>query len=406
LRLVLRDGAWELCDAERVLAQGDIARTDDIDALLSEVTAIDATDAARNGTLDVTISDRWVQTFEVAPPSGVRDLSELRQLVELRRRTLFGSDETPRVVSADWQAAGGFIAAALPEVVVQSLQALCARHGWRLRSVRPVWAAASEPASKWCAIGDGHVITLVHRGTRRARWVRTQALAHVGTRDDAQRLAERNALAVPNLPAAAELSWVDASNLAISEGGDDTFDFARSTSPWRRPAPVPMAAMAAIAVVAATAMVLGAARYSALRGEQRLLSAALDATSTAPTLARPSKSPGPTADQVGAAQQLVARLDAPWMPWLRALEASSHPDTALMAVEVDGALQRVRGTALARTPQAMLDYVDRLQEQSVLGTPRLLRHDTVEKTPGQPLRFEFTSEQGSGAAAGPVRSPP
>jgi len=248
----------------------------------------------------------------------------------------------------------------------------------------------------WSAVADGSLLTIVYCRRGRPTWVRTQICARPAVASDAQRLIERSLLASPALSAADQIDWIDVASRDDNEPqtvGDVTgwYNFSASHSAWRRPSHTAAAILVTVAAVAVMALTYGAIQWQASRQERHALLASLETTSAAPVrkatavvVARP--------EQIGAARRLVARLDAPWLQWLRAFEVSAHPDTTLMSLEIDGATRRVRGGALARTPQAMLGYIERLGEQTVLGTPQLSRHDTADKLPGQPLQFDFGNE--------------
>jgi hypothetical protein len=402
LHLAMRDGGWRLRCRATTLAESDLPPTNDLESLIAAVQAIEFAPAQRAGVLHVTVSDRWVHSFDVSPPRGVRGIAELRQLTEIRRTALFGGVDGDRKAVADWRAAETFVAAAMPTALMDALESLCDRHGWHLASVLPRWADAASHRwhrndASWLVVADGTVTTLVHCRNGRARWVRTQVAACAATKDDARRLLARSALAVQGLPPADEFEWIDATAEADAASSDrrvgaSAYDFAQSPSPWRRPAAATSALLGACALAVCAFIGHATAQWSSLRSEQQALMTAIDAAATANTPRKTTKAMGPAPDQVGAAKQLLARLEAPWMPWLRAFEASAQPDMALLSLEIDAATRRLHGSALARTPHAMLTYVDRLSEHSALGAPRLLRHDTADKVPGAPLRFEFGND--------------
>jgi hypothetical protein len=409
LRLSIREGGWRLHRGELTLAEGELPRANDHDALVAAVQAIEASAEQRASLLHVTVPDRWVQSFDVSPPREVSGLAELQQFAEVRRNTLFGGPDESRKAVANWRAAEPFVAVAMPGALVDALHALCRRQGWRLASVLPRWADAISRRSRrdnssWLAVADGSVVTLVHHRAGRAKWVRTQVTALTATQEDARRLLARSALAVQGLPPAHEFEWVVAADVADRSSDRrvvaSAYNFANSPSPWRRPAATTSALLGACALFTCTLLALAGAQWSALRGEQRLLTATIDAAVTANAPRKAAKATGPAPEQVGAAKQLVALLDAPWMPWLRAFEASAHPDMTLLSLEIDATARHAHGSALARTPQAMLAYIDRLGELGAPGAPRLLRHDTADKVPGAPLRFEFGSVA---AASAPSR---
>jgi Tfp pilus assembly protein PilN len=82
-------------------------------------------------------------------------------------------------------------------------------------------------------------------------------------------------------------------------------------------------------------------------------------------------------------------LDRPWGELFDALETASTPRVALLALEPDLVAAQIRLVAEARDEQAMLAWVEALQQQPVLGGVRLqsqeLREDDDAEEP--PVRF-------------------
>jgi hypothetical protein len=168
--------------------------------------------------------------------------------------------------------------------------------------------------------------------------------------------------------------------------------------------------MACVLVVAATLMALHAAEDCRrfLRTEHDTLASQLRASEAPRMPSKPRGKPSAAEQQaLVATQQLASRLNAPWPDVFRALEASASAETALLQLEVNGSTLDLRGTALARSPRAMLAYVDAFDTTPALGKVRLVRHDTADNEPTAPLRFEFNNQQpmvdGSMPAAGAKR---
>lgn len=93
--------------------------------------------------------------------------------------------------------------------------------------------------------------------------------------------------------------------------------------------------------------------------------------------------------------QLVARsLTTPWADLLAALESAPQQAVALLSIEPSWSKQSVRLTAEAHDPQAMLDYIDALQNDSRLLSVALISHQFELQTPGAPVRFQLQAGWG------------
>ena len=87
------------------------------------------------------------------------------------------------------------------------------------------------------------------------------------------------------------------------------------------------------------------------------------------------------------AAAVVARdLQMPWAEMLAALEAVQAHDVALLGVEPSASRHNIRITAEAKTPEAMLNYVDALRGDS-FPEVTLSSHQVEAQTPGNPVRF-------------------
>jgi hypothetical protein len=100
-----------------------------------------------------------------------------------------------------------------------------------------------------------------------------------------------------------------------------------------------------------------------------------------------------TADARAQAQtaelRLIAeRLNRPWSDALAAIERANGP-VAMLELHLEPQVQRVRGTAEAKNPAAMLAYIDRLNRAAPLQSARLLRHEVNSQDPNHPIGFGF-----------------
>lgn len=84
----------------------------------------------------------------------------------------------------------------------------------------------------------------------------------------------------------------------------------------------------------------------------------------------------------------VARtLHTPWGALFQAIEGATQDDIALLNIEPDPRKGLVKVGAEAKTPTAMLDYVERLQQSAPLQEVVLVSHQVRRDDPEQPIRF-------------------
>ncbi len=153
---------------------------------------------------------------------------------------------------------------------------------------------------------------------------------------------------------------------------------------------------AAAWLLLALGIVLGAtAAWRYLEAEQslageRAVAAGLDAARTAKKpvrAAKPRQAAAETADRT--------QLDLPWDTLFVQLEKSRPAEIALVSLEADGRKREASLTAEARNPGVMLDYLERLRNQSGFNAVVLSNHAVREENPQQPLRFAVRLRWGS-----------
>lgn len=96
-----------------------------------------------------------------------------------------------------------------------------------------------------------------------------------------------------------------------------------------------------------------------------------------------------TPAQAQAAERAVRQLNLPWMDLLDGLEASVTPEVALLGLDFDAGAQRLRGSAEARHPRAMLAFAARLKAQGAFTEVTLSGHQVNEADRNKPVQFEF-----------------
>jgi hypothetical protein len=87
------------------------------------------------------------------------------------------------------------------------------------------------------------------------------------------------------------------------------------------------------------------------------------------------------------ANEVIDRLALPWDRLFRAVEGAATPRIVLLGIvpETSGGTVQITGEAV--DPEAMFDYVRRLEQQPDLANVFLLQHQREERRPRQPIRF-------------------
>jgi Tfp pilus assembly protein PilN len=85
---------------------------------------------------------------------------------------------------------------------------------------------------------------------------------------------------------------------------------------------------------------------------------------------------------------LVQGLSVPWDRILAALERTTAPEVALLAVQHDPRQGGVRIFAEAKEIPAMLEYLRGLQAERAFASATLENHRVEPQEPGRPVRFQ------------------
>ena len=156
------------------------------------------------------------------------------------------------------------------------------------------------------------------------------------------------------------------------------YDFAR------RPGP-PVAAWLLL-TAGAMALAPGAWQYQQVREAIVQRQAQIRLTSPAP---RTKPAPALQAEdslELARAKELLAR---DWPALFHALESVPHKDIALLSVAAYPGRSRVVLEAEARTPEAMLAYLQALQGAGPLRPLRLVRHEVRQDVAEHPVKFQL-----------------
>lgn len=92
-------------------------------------------------------------------------------------------------------------------------------------------------------------------------------------------------------------------------------------------------------------------------------------------------------ERLKAAQDVLDKLALPWEPLFQALETTADGNVVLLSLEPDPEKKEIRIGAEAKDMEAMLAYVDRLRDVSVLKKVYISGHQIQMQNPQKPVRF-------------------
>ncbi|MNQ42051.1 hypothetical protein D3C85_557470 [compost metagenome] len=93
-----------------------------------------------------------------------------------------------------------------------------------------------------------------------------------------------------------------------------------------------------------------------------------------------------------AANRVITRLSMPWDALFREIEATINEDVTLLNVEPDTEKNEVRMTVEAKTLNAMLDYMKRMQTMPMFREAHIANHQVQSQDPQRPVRFLITAQ--------------
>lgn len=169
-------------------------------------------------------------------------------------------------------------------------------------------------------------------------------------------------------------------------------NFARTQSPWRLPAKGKPALFFGFVLVT-LAFILGGSwlwqeyRYlteikAQLAQEKFRLGAQQPAVMAQPKRVN-------NAADIDTMNSAIRRLNTPWPYIFSGFESVASPKVALLSIAPDAKVALLRGTAEARTHEAMIDYVQRLSETEPFVYAVLVKHEINDRDPQRPLHFSF-----------------
>ncbi len=392
---------WQLCHGDRVLARASFGSLDELALSLASANVDPAMRGARR--MAVAVHEQWVRSFSIDPPSGLRDLAELRLLAIARMEHLFGADSQTWAVQGPWSPSRPFVVTAVPEALVQAARALCSRLGCRLAEVNACWirALALQPPrleTQWAGILQPGILTVVLVRERQLVFARAMRVVPDATDAHVRSMAEREQLrhGTHGGTQGSDLHWVDVRRRAAAAPSQSpalcrAHDVARRPQPVALPAPQHAWPMFAVAAGLAVLAWFGITRLTALTHEHSALVQQVAQAGVSAPAAAPVRAPSQplSLHQVEALNAVTRRLNTPWPDILAALEQAAPADIALLGVEADTRQTRLRGSGQAKDHKAMVSYIERLSSQAPFILARLVRHELDEKDGARPLKFLF-----------------
>lgn len=149
-----------------VLAETRLADANEPEELARGLRALFSSAPVAGWPLAVVLADELARMWQVAPPPGAANPSDLEAAAAMRHAALFGAAPSNWMIAADWQAARPFLAAAFPSALLDVLNG-CAREArCHLVEVVPQFVAAMNGWRKlhrpgaWFGLVHGQVLTL------------------------------------------------------------------------------------------------------------------------------------------------------------------------------------------------------------------------------------------------------
>lgn len=130
---------------------------------------------------------------------------------------------------------------------------------------------------------------------------------------------------------------------------------------------------------------LADAHAQALAQQQRSAAAARALAKPKPVVAMPMLAPA----RLRALNAVVDRLNQPWWLVLDALEAETTAPISLLSLAADADRGSVRIDAQGPALTPLLAYAQRLRERREFSQVLLLRHETLERERGLPIRLSL-----------------
>ena len=150
----------------------------------------------------VVLADDLARLWQVTPPEGATRLADLEAAAMLRFQALFGGSAAGWTISADWDAARPFLAAALPLSLLEQLTTAASSQRFKLVEIVPQFVAALNQhrrvrrAGAWFGVVHGGVLSIAAFDGDLLAAVRTAPIPAGADRDWLEGHVAREALRV------------------------------------------------------------------------------------------------------------------------------------------------------------------------------------------------------------------
>lgn len=157
--------------------------------------------ASAGRAVTVVLSDELVRLWQVTPPAGASRMADLQGAAALRFQALFGASAGWKI-NADWHAARPFLAAALPQALLDVLAAAARTHRFHLVEIVPQFVAALNQHRRerrpgaWFGLVHGGVLSVAAFEGKTLAAVRTTLVPSGADRDWLEGHVAREALRV------------------------------------------------------------------------------------------------------------------------------------------------------------------------------------------------------------------
>lgn len=184
-----------LLDEVRVDAEGP-------DALAAALAALLGRHPTRGWPLTLVLADELVRLWQVTPPAGSTRLADLQGAAALRFQALFGAGAAGWQIQADWSATQPFLAAALPQALLDALVGAARARPCHLIEIVPQFVAALNQYRKqrrpgaWFGLVHGGVLSVAAFDGKLLSAVRTAPIPSGADRDWLEGHVAREALRV------------------------------------------------------------------------------------------------------------------------------------------------------------------------------------------------------------------
>ena len=186
--------------AEQALAAASAGTAGVAEALPGALGGLLAGQEANGMAASFVLSDELVRLWQVTPPVQAARLADLEGAAALRFHTLYGEAPAAWHVSADWNAAAPFMAAAIPRQLKSAIESSAAQHALTVTAIVPNFVAAwnrhagALKNGAWFGVAQAGVLALAACEEGQLRALRHIAIPHGADHYWLTQAAQREAL--------------------------------------------------------------------------------------------------------------------------------------------------------------------------------------------------------------------